>query len=166
MLNCNVQTYNYYFYHINLDTSNWAITVGKVRLNFSQVSFKVRLVVFWSGIWYGKLIFLKIIFKENFIYLKSVIWIQAYAVELRQHDHPLDGTQLVVSAELGWSRHTCIPKGFMYYGAHFISTIPSLIESYLTLSYVPPQPIVTVLYKITQRRKSMSAVKIPAEFTI
>jgi len=27
------------------------------------------------GIWFGKLIFLKIIFKENFIYLKSFIWI-------------------------------------------------------------------------------------------
>jgi len=47
--------------------------VGKVRLNFGWVSFKVRLVLFRSGIWYGKLIFLKIIFKENFIYLKNVI---------------------------------------------------------------------------------------------
>ena len=27
-------------------------------------------MLFWSGIWYGKLIFLKIIFKENFVYLK------------------------------------------------------------------------------------------------
>jgi len=34
--------------------------VGKVRLNFGWVSFKVRLVLFWSGIWCGKLIFLKI----------------------------------------------------------------------------------------------------------
>jgi len=45
----------------------------KVRLNFGYFRFKVRLVPFWSGIWYGKLIFLKIIFKENFIYLKNVI---------------------------------------------------------------------------------------------
>ena len=44
------------------------------------------LVLFWSGIWYGKLIFLKIIFKENFISLKNVIWIYTvyiYTVELR-----------------------------------------------------------------------------------
>jgi len=37
--------------------------VGKVRSNFVSVNFKVRLVLFWSGIWYGKLIFLKIIFR-------------------------------------------------------------------------------------------------------
>jgi len=49
--------------------------VGNVKLNFGWVSFKVRLVLFWSGICYGKLIFLKIISKENFIYLKIVIQI-------------------------------------------------------------------------------------------
>jgi len=49
--------------------------VGNVKLNFGWVSFKVRLVLFWSGISHGKLIFLKIIFKENFIYLKIVIQI-------------------------------------------------------------------------------------------
>ena len=48
---------------------------GKVRLNFGVFRFKVRLVLFWSGIWYGKLIFPKIIFKETFICLKNVIWI-------------------------------------------------------------------------------------------
>jgi len=33
-------------------------------------------VFFWSRIWYEKLIFLKIIFKENIIiYPKNVIWI-------------------------------------------------------------------------------------------
>ena len=31
----------------------------------------------------------------------------------------------------GWSRHSCIPKGFMYYRDHFISTIVCLIERYL-----------------------------------
>jgi len=36
--------------------------------------------------------------------------------------HALDGTQLVVLGGLGWSRHTCIPKGFMHYRDHFIST--------------------------------------------
>jgi len=36
-------------------------------------------VLFWSGIWYRKLIFLKIILKENFIYLKNVIWIYIYS---------------------------------------------------------------------------------------
>jgi len=36
-------------------------------------------VLFSSGIWYGKLIFLKIIFKENFIYLKNVIGIYIYS---------------------------------------------------------------------------------------
>jgi len=59
----------------------WTYQTGllwKVRLNFGWVSFKVRLVLFWSGIWYGKLIFLKIIFKEKFIYLKNVIWIYIY----------------------------------------------------------------------------------------
>jgi len=50
----------------------------------------------------------------------------------------MDGTQLVVLAGLGWSHHTCIPKGFMYYRDHFISTIISLIESYLALSYAGP----------------------------
>jgi len=38
-----------------------------------KVKFKVRLVLFWSGIWFGKLAFLNIIFKENFIYLKTLI---------------------------------------------------------------------------------------------
>jgi len=46
---------------------------GKVRLNFGKATFKVRLLLFCSGIWYGKLIFLKIIFKEKFIYLKNAI---------------------------------------------------------------------------------------------
>ena len=41
------------------DISNWAIMVGKVRLNFGWFGFKVRLVLF----------------SENFIYLKNVIWI-------------------------------------------------------------------------------------------
>jgi len=45
---------------------------------------------------------------------------------------------LVVLTELEWSSHTCIPKGFMYYRDNFTSTIISLIESYLTLSYVLP----------------------------
>jgi len=57
--------------------------VGKVRLNFGEVSFQVRLVLFWSEIWYGKLILLKIIFKENFICLTNVIWKYIYTVELR-----------------------------------------------------------------------------------
>jgi len=35
-------------------------------------------VLFRSGIWYGKLIFPKNISKENFIYLKNVIWIYTY----------------------------------------------------------------------------------------
>jgi len=73
------------------------------------------------------LIFLKIIFKENFIYLKNVIWIYCIYTSL-------DGTQLVVLAGLVWSRHTCIPKGFIYYRDHFISKIVSLIESYSALS--------------------------------
>jgi len=50
----------------------------------------------------------------------------------------LDGTQLVVLAGLGWSRHTYIPKGFIYYRDHFISTILSLLVSYLALSYILP----------------------------
>ena len=47
-------------------------------------------------------------------------------MELHWHDHPLDGTPLVVQAGLGWSRHTCIPKDFMYFRDHFISKILSL----------------------------------------
>jgi len=39
---------------------------------------------------------------------------------------------------LGWSQRTCIPKGFMYYRDHFISTILCLIEGYLAFSYVLP----------------------------
>ena len=63
-----------------------------------------------------------------------------YTVELRQHDHPLEGAQLVVLALAGpgWSCHTCIPKGFMYYRDHYIYKIISLIQSYLALSYVLP----------------------------
>jgi len=38
-------------------------------------------VLFRSDIWYGKLIFLKIIFKETFIYLKIVIWIEIYSLQ-------------------------------------------------------------------------------------
>ena len=35
-------------------------------------------MLFSLGIWYGKLNFLTIIFEENFIYLKNVIWIYIY----------------------------------------------------------------------------------------
>jgi len=59
--------------------------IGKVTLNFGWASFKVRLVLFWSWIWYGKLIFLKVIFKENFIYLKNVIWIYSRICLIRHH---------------------------------------------------------------------------------
>jgi len=52
---------------------------GKCRLNFGQVKFNVRLVLFWSGIWYGKLIFLKLLFTENFLYPKNIIWIYMYS---------------------------------------------------------------------------------------
>jgi len=45
---------------------------------------------------------------------------------------------IAVLAGLGWSRHTFIPKGFMYYRDHFISAINSLIESYLAMSYLLP----------------------------
>jgi len=41
-----------------------------------------------------------------------------------------------LGCRLEWSQRTCIPKGFMYYRDHFISTILSLIESYLAFSYV------------------------------
>jgi len=53
--------------------------VGEVRLNFGWVSFKVRLMAFLSGIWYEKLIFLKIFFKEKFIYLKNIFWMYIYS---------------------------------------------------------------------------------------
>jgi len=61
-------------------------------------------------------------------------------VELRYHDHPLDGTQLVVGrvGGTGMVASTCIPKGFMHCRDHFFSPILSLIESYLALSYVLP----------------------------
>jgi len=39
-------------------------------------------VLFWSGIWYGMLIFLKIIFKESFIYLKCHLEIYIYSETL------------------------------------------------------------------------------------
>jgi len=63
--------------------SNWAIVVGKVRLNFGKISLEVRLVLVWSGIWSGKLIFLKIIFEENFVRLKNVIWIYSIYIYSR-----------------------------------------------------------------------------------
>ena len=91
-------------------------------------------MLFWPGIWYGKLIFLKIIFKENFIYLKNVIWI--YTCSGTPPARPPTGGHSIGRVEgLGWSRLTCIPKGFMYYRVHFISAILSLSESYLALSY-------------------------------
>ena len=89
---------------------------------------------FWSGIWYGELIVLKIIFKEKIIYLQNVILIYVYSGTPLAR--PPTGWHSVVLGGLGWSQHTCIPKGFMYCRDHFISTILSLIESYLALSYV------------------------------
>jgi len=83
-----------------------------------------------------------------------------------ENDHPLDGAQLVVLAVLWWPRHTCIPKGFMYYRDHFISTFLSLIESYLVLFYVLPYSLSLLYYKITQRKNSMTAVQIPEKFTL
>jgi len=54
--------------------------IGSLQIHTGFLTFSLKktlkLVLFWSGIWYAKLIFLKIIFKENFIYFKSVIWIQ------------------------------------------------------------------------------------------
>jgi len=44
---------------------------GKIKLSFGCVSFNVRSLLFWSGLLYGRLIFLKIIFKVNFSYLKN-----------------------------------------------------------------------------------------------
>ena len=54
------------------DISNWLSVVGKVRL-------VLRLVSFWSGTWYRKLIFLKITFKEHCIYFKNVIWLYIHS---------------------------------------------------------------------------------------
>jgi len=51
-------------------------------------------------------------------------------------DPPLHWTALNWSCSGAGPRHTCNPKGFMYYSDHFISTSISLIESYLALSYV------------------------------
>jgi len=83
-----------------------------------------------------------------------------------EHDHPLDGAQLVVLAVLGWPCHTCIPKGFVYDRDHFISTFLSLIESYLALFYVLPYSLTLLYYKITKRKNSMSAAQIPEKFTV
>jgi len=81
-------------------------------------------VLFWSGIWCGKLLFLKIILKR-FASTSDMSFGYIYTVELRLYDHPLDGTHGRV--------HTCIPKSFKYYRDHFISKILSLIESYLAV---------------------------------
>jgi len=66
--------------------------------------------------------------KKKKIYLPQMSFGERdiYTVELRYHGHPLDRTQLVVWAGQGWSLHSCIPKGFMYYRDHSISTILSL----------------------------------------
>jgi len=71
---------------------------------------------------------------------------------------------LVVLTGLGWSRHTCIPIGFMYYRDHFASIIVSLIESCLCLTCC--HSLSLLHYKITQRKKSTSAVQIPEELTV
>jgi len=70
-------------------------------------------------------------------------------------DHPLDGTQLVVLAGLGgrvtlaFRKVPCIIA--------IISTFLSLIESYLTLTYLLSCSLSLLYYKVTQRKKSMSA---------
>jgi len=81
--------------------------------------------------------FSEIIFKEKFIYLQNVIWIQYSGTPLATTTTHWTALNWPCSG-LEWSRHTCIPKGFMYYRDHFISTILSLTESYLALSYVLP----------------------------
>jgi len=106
--------------------------VGNVRLHFGEVSFQVRLMLFWSGISYGKLILLKIIFKENFIYLRNVIWIYIYSGTPLART-PTGRHSIGRASGVGVATSHFIPKGFMYYGDHFISKILSLIESYLAV---------------------------------
>jgi len=67
-------------------------------------------VLYWSGICYVKLIFLKLTFTENLFCLKNIIWIYVYTVELT-HWTALKWSFYYSLA--GWSRHTCIPKGFI-----------------------------------------------------
>jgi len=79
-------------------------------------------VLFWSGIWFAKLIFLKIIFKENFINLRIVIWIYIYTYSGTPPARPPTGRHLigrvrgtgVVASHLHSSRfHVC------YYRDHW-----------------------------------------------
>jgi len=89
-------------------------------------------VLFSSGIWYEKLIFLKTIFKENFIYFKNVTWLYLYSGTPVARP-PTGRHSIGPVSGLGWSRHTCIPKGFMHYRDHFISTTLYSIESCFVL---------------------------------
>jgi len=63
-------------------------------------------------------------------------------------------------AGLGWSRHTCISRSLHFYN-YFLD--------WKLFSFVLRGAICLVsllYYKFTQRKKSMSAVQIPAKFTV
>ena len=71
-------------------------------------------MLFWSWIWYGKLIFLKIIFEQNFFYLKNVIWIYILYIQLNSASTTTQWTTLnwscsgagVVASQLhSWRLH-------------------------------------------------------------
>ena len=67
-------------------------------------------MVFRSGIWYGKLIFLKIIFKANFIHLKNVICIYIYIYSGIPLAGPPTGLHSIghVSGAAGWGGHVTL----------------------------------------------------------
>jgi len=80
--------------------------------------------------------------------------------------HSLDGTQLVVSAALEWSRHTCILKGFMYHCYSLSLRFYNSLLEWKLFSFARAYRYCSLYYKIAQRTISMSAVQIPQELTI
>jgi len=72
--------------------------VGKVRLNFGSVSFKVRLVLFWSGIRYRKLFFWKY-FRQ--FYLRQKCHLDIY-IQWNSDNTTTHWTALNWSCERGW----------------------------------------------------------------
>jgi len=86
-----------------------------------------------------------------------------YTVELRLLDYPLNITQLVVLAGLGWSLHTCIQS----WRFHVLSRSLHFCNSFLDFTFrLTCCHSLSLLYnKNTQHEKSMLAVQIPQEFT-
>jgi len=81
-------------------------------------------MLFWSELWYGKLIFLKLFLEKILSSSKMSFWYiysgttRARRPTGRHSVGRVSGAGVVAS-------HTCIPNGFIYYRDHFIYKITS-----------------------------------------